>query len=59
MRTLLLRSLFAAPATIDAPAPANAALEEVGRALEARVRRLYGRTRWRTRRRIRELGLRG
>ncbi len=44
MRTLLLRSLFAKPVTIDGPAPADAALEEVGRALEARVRRLYGRS---------------
>lgn len=44
MRTLLLRSLFTKPATIDGPAPADAALEEVGRALEARVRRLYGRS---------------
>ncbi|MEZ5789011.1 MAG: NADH-quinone oxidoreductase subunit B family protein [Xanthobacteraceae bacterium] len=44
MRTLLLRSLFASPVTIDGPAPADAALDEVGRALEARVRRLYGRS---------------
>jgi len=44
LRTLLLKSLFAKPAAIDGPAPADAALEEVGRALEARVRRLYGRS---------------
>jgi Ni,Fe-hydrogenase III small subunit len=44
MRTLLLKSLLAAPVTIDAPAPADAALAEVGRALEARVRRLFGRS---------------
>jgi Ni,Fe-hydrogenase III small subunit len=44
MRTLLFRSLFASPVTIDGPTPADAALDEVGRALEARVRRLYGRS---------------
>src|SRR5271165_7273910 len=44
MRTLLLRSLFARPVTIPAPLPEAAMLEEVGRALEARVRRLYGRS---------------
>ena len=44
MRTLLLRSLFASPATIHGPAPADAALDEVGRALKGRVRRLYGRS---------------
>lgn len=44
MRTLLLRSLFSSPVTIDGPAPADSALDEVGRALEARVRRLYGRS---------------
>lgn len=44
MRTLILKSLFAKPVTIPAPDPSAAALEEVGRALEARVRRLYGRS---------------
>jgi Ni,Fe-hydrogenase III small subunit len=44
MRTLLLRSLFASPVTIAGPAPADTALAEVGRALEARARRLYGRS---------------
>jgi Ni,Fe-hydrogenase III small subunit len=44
MRTLLFRSLFAQPVTIDGPAPADAALEEVGRALEERTRRLFGRS---------------
>ena len=44
MRTLLLRSLFSAPVTMDGPPPADAALAEVGRALEERVRRLYGRS---------------
>jgi Ni,Fe-hydrogenase III small subunit len=44
MRTLLLRSLFSAPATMNGPSPADAALAEVGRALEERVRRLYGRS---------------
>jgi Ni,Fe-hydrogenase III small subunit len=44
MRTLLLKSLFAAPVTIGKPARDTAALEEVGRALEARARRLFGRS---------------
>jgi Ni,Fe-hydrogenase III small subunit len=44
MRTLLLKSLLARPVTIDAPTPDQAALEEVGRALETRARRLYGRS---------------
>ncbi|CAL8967738.1 Formate hydrogenlyase subunit 7 [Rhodoplanes serenus] len=44
MRTLILKSLFARPVTVPAPDPATAALEEVGRALEARVRRVYGRS---------------
>jgi Ni,Fe-hydrogenase III small subunit len=44
MRTLLLRSLFATPVTIAKPARDAAALEEVGRALEARARRLFGRS---------------
>ena len=44
MRTLLLRSLFARPVTVAAPSPEADALAEVGRALEERVRRLYGRS---------------
>jgi Ni,Fe-hydrogenase III small subunit len=44
MRTLLLKSLFAKPVTMARPAAADAALEEVGRALKERARRLYGRS---------------
>jgi Ni,Fe-hydrogenase III small subunit len=44
MRTLLLRSLFATPVTIDAPAPAQPMLEELGFTLAARARRLFGRS---------------
>ena len=44
MRTLLLRSLFLPPATMAAPGPDAAALEELGRTLEGRVRRLFGRS---------------
>src|SRR5512138_3044471 len=44
MRTLLLRSLFARPVTVAAPSAEDAALGEVGRALEERIRRLYGRS---------------
>ena len=44
MRTLLLRSLFARPATIAGPTADDVALAEVGRALEQRVRRLFGRS---------------
>jgi Ni,Fe-hydrogenase III small subunit len=44
MRTLLLRSLFLRAATLSAPAPGADALEEVGRALQARARRLIGRS---------------
>jgi Ni,Fe-hydrogenase III small subunit len=44
MRTLLLKSLFARPVTIGPPAPGDAALAEVGRTLEQRVRRLLGRS---------------
>jgi Ni,Fe-hydrogenase III small subunit len=44
MRTLLLRSLFARPVTIPAPRPEAAMLEEVGAALEARSRHLFGRS---------------
>src|ERR1700730_11207661 len=44
MRTLLLKSLLARSATIAAPAAGEGALAEVGRALEQRVRRLFGRS---------------
>jgi Ni,Fe-hydrogenase III small subunit len=44
MRTLLLKSLFAAPATIGAPSPDDAALHELGGVLAARGRRLFGRS---------------
>ena len=44
MRTLLLRSLFARPVTIDPPSPEDAALTEIGRALETRAGKLFGRS---------------
>jgi Ni,Fe-hydrogenase III small subunit len=53
MRTLLLRSLFAAPLTMPAPRPDaevppqpgdDPLLAELGRALEVRARKLYGRS---------------
>lgn len=44
MRTLLLRSLFARAVTVRAPSPADEALDELGRALQARARRLFGRS---------------
>src|SRR5437667_11448675 len=44
MRTLLFRSLFLPPATTAAPAPGDAALEELGHSLAERARRLYGRS---------------
>jgi Ni,Fe-hydrogenase III small subunit len=49
MRTLLLKSLFARPVTIDAPRPApptseDTLLSDLGKALETRVQRLYGRS---------------
>ncbi|MBK5961594.1 hydrogenase [Rhodoplanes elegans] len=44
MRTLILKSLFARPVTQAAPDASAAALDEVGRALESRVRRVYGRS---------------
>ena len=43
MRTLLFKAALSKPATMDGPEAASAALEEVGRALQSRVRRLYGR----------------
>ena len=44
MRTLLLKSLFARPVTITGPAADDGGLEELGRALAARGRRLFGRS---------------
>ena len=44
MRTLLLRSLFARPVTVDAPSPEDLALMEIGKALEKRAQRLFGRS---------------
>jgi Ni,Fe-hydrogenase III small subunit len=44
MRTLLLKSLFASPVTIAPPAADDPGLEELGRALAARARRLFGRS---------------
>ena len=44
MRTLLLRSLLSRAVTVEAPTPENAALVEVGKALEARARKLFGRS---------------
>jgi Ni,Fe-hydrogenase III small subunit len=44
MRTLLLRSLFAAPVTMPPPTPGGAVLEELGFTLAARARRLFGRS---------------
>jgi Ni,Fe-hydrogenase III small subunit len=43
MRTLLLKTLFSRPVTIPAPSASDVALEETGRALEERARRLFGR----------------
>src|SRR5713101_5576324 len=44
MRTLLFRSLLSPPVTTAAPAPGAAALEELGRSLAERSRRVYGRS---------------
>src|SRR3989441_7462211 len=44
MRTLLLRSLLAPLATTSAPAPGDPALEELGRSLAVRARKLFGRS---------------
>jgi Ni,Fe-hydrogenase III small subunit len=49
MRTLLLRSLFLKPVTVPPPQPGappteDAVLVELGRALEMRARRLFGRS---------------
>ena len=43
MRTLLLKTLLSRPVTIAAPSASDVALEEAGRALEERARRLFGR----------------
>src|SRR6266511_1158427 len=44
MRTLLFRSLLSRLATTEAPAPGDAALDELGRTLAERARRLFGRS---------------
>jgi Ni,Fe-hydrogenase III small subunit len=44
MRTLLLKSLLLRPATAAAPVPGADALEELGRTLAARARKLFGRS---------------
>jgi Ni,Fe-hydrogenase III small subunit len=44
MRTLLLKSLFAAPATIAAPASDESGLKELGDTLAAHGQRLFGRS---------------
>src|ERR1700732_3240454 len=44
MRTLLLKSLLSRPATTAAPAPGTDALEELGRTLQARAGKLFGRS---------------
>src|ERR1700687_5875259 len=44
MRTLLFRSLLSPLATTAAPVPADAAIEELGRSLAERARKLFGRS---------------
>jgi Ni,Fe-hydrogenase III small subunit len=44
MRTLLLRSLMSGPVAVNAPTPELAELDEIGAALKARARRLFGRS---------------
>ncbi|HET9950109.1 MAG TPA: NADH-quinone oxidoreductase subunit NuoB [Longimicrobiales bacterium] len=44
MRTLLLKSLAAAPVTEPAPAPSPAAVEEVARTVDEAARKLLGRS---------------
>ena len=44
MRTLLLKSLLSRPATTAAPVPGTDALEELGRTLQARAGKLFGRS---------------
>jgi Ni,Fe-hydrogenase III small subunit len=44
MRMLLLRSLLTGPATIAAPAAGATALDELGKSLATRARKLFGRS---------------
>src|SRR5262249_59277449 len=44
MRTLLLKSIFSGAATTAAPGPGTDALEELGRTLQARAGKLFGRS---------------
>jgi Ni,Fe-hydrogenase III small subunit len=44
MRTLLLRSLFARPVTVDAPSLEDAELAKLGEEIAAQGRRLFGRS---------------
>ncbi len=44
MRTLLLKSLLAGPATMAAPPAGADALDELGKALATRARKLFGRS---------------
>jgi Ni,Fe-hydrogenase III small subunit len=44
MRTLLLKSLLAGPATMAAPLAGAGALDELGQALATRARKLFGRS---------------
>jgi Ni,Fe-hydrogenase III small subunit len=44
MRTLLLRSLFARPVTIDGPSPEDAELAKLGEVIAKEGRRLFGRS---------------
>jgi Ni,Fe-hydrogenase III small subunit len=44
MRTLLLRSLFARPVTVDAPSPEDAELAKLGDEIAGQGRRLFGRS---------------
>jgi Ni,Fe-hydrogenase III small subunit len=44
MRTLLLKSLFSRAVTVAPPTPDGEALAELGKALEKRARRLFGRS---------------
>jgi Ni,Fe-hydrogenase III small subunit len=44
MRTLLLKALLTGPATTAAPSPEAASLDELGRALGERARKLFGRS---------------
>src|ERR1700724_4124225 len=44
MRTLLLKSIFSGAVTTAVPGPGTDALEELGRTLQARAGRLFGRS---------------